>query len=65
MVLFLISILVLVITGCSEVTSEKYGFWVDEKPYRGSLEKNKFHVRPYWQCVESNEPYKNKRCEKK
>tara|TARA_Y100001951_G_scaffold96737_1_gene95727 strand:+ start:171 stop:314 length:144 start_codon:yes stop_codon:yes gene_type:complete len=47
------------------VVPEKFGFWVNEKPYRGTLERNKTHVHPYWQCVELNEPYNNKKCEEK
>ena len=42
--------------------AEELGYWVDEKPYRGTLDKNKFHVRPYWQCVEPFIPHKNKEC---
>jgi hypothetical protein len=48
--------------GCSAASEVKLGFWVNEKPYRGTLEKNKFHVRPYWQCVENYKPFSNKEC---
>jgi len=58
----LLSILIwILISGCS-APEVKYGFWVKEKPYRGTLEKNKNHVRPYWQCVESEVPYRSKKC---
>ena len=54
----------LMLIGCSNksTSSQEIGFWVNEKPYRGTLDKNKFHVRPYWQCVENFTPYKNKEC---
>ncbi len=54
--------LALLITGCSTVSEAELGYWVDEKPYRGTLEKNRNHVLPYWQCVEGFVPYKNKEC---
>jgi len=50
----------ILLSGCS--ISTELGFWVNEKPYRGTLEKNKFHVRPYWQCIEDFKPFKNKEC---
>ena len=54
----------LMLIGCSNKNTslQKIGFWVNEKPYRGTLDKNKFHIRPYWQCVEPFSPYKNKEC---
>ena len=36
-----------------------FGFWNDNGPKRGTLEKNKFNKRPYRQCVEKEEPHKN------
>jgi len=57
--LILIGIL---LSGCSAASEVKLGFWVDEKPYRGTLEKNRNNIKPYWQCVENFTPYKNKEC---
>ena len=51
-----------IICGCSVASTTKFGYWVDEKPYRGTLEKNRNNVLPYWQCVEGFVPYKNKEC---
>ena len=48
--------------GCS-VAPEKFGFWVKDKPFRGSLQKNKNHVRPYFQCVEREVPYRSIKCD--
>lgn len=48
--------------GCS-VAPEKFGFWVRDKPFRGSLQKNKNHVRPYFQCVEREVPYRSIKCD--
>ena len=47
--------------GCS--VAPEIGFWVNEKPYRGTLKRNKNHVHPYWQCVESVIPYRSKNCD--
>ena len=52
----------LLLFGCSAVSEVDFGYWVKERPYRGTLEKNKFHVKPYWQCVEVFTPHKNKEC---
>ena len=60
--IFKLIMLALLLTGCSTVSEVSLGYWVDERPYRGTLEKNKFHVKPYWQCVEVFTPYKNKEC---
>tara|TARA_Y100001951_G_C11089557_1_gene155933 strand:+ start:130 stop:324 length:195 start_codon:yes stop_codon:yes gene_type:complete len=55
-------LLLLLISGCS-VAPEKFGFWVKEKPFRGTLEKNRNHVSPYFQCVEREVPHRSKKCE--
>ena len=34
-----------------------WGFWNDNGPKRGPLEKNKFHKHPYRQCVDENSPH--------
>ena len=48
--------------GCTTASKVKFGYWVNEKPYRGTLDKNKFHLRPYWQCTENFGPFKNIKC---
>ena len=53
---------VLLLTGCSTVSEVSLGYWVKERPYRGTLEKNRNHLNPYWQCVEVFTPYNNKEC---
>ena len=60
--IFKLIMVALLLTGCSAVSEVSLGYWVDERPYRGTLGKNKFHVKPYWQCVEVFTPYKNKEC---
>jgi len=60
--IFKLILMGVIISGCSAVSEVELGYWVDEKPYRGTLEKNRNHVRPYWQCVEGFIPYKNKEC---
>ena len=32
--------------------NERYGFWVDEHPWRGTRLDNREYVKPYRQCVE-------------
>ena len=62
---YFILMFALILTGCSTSTAtsaDKLGYWVDGKPYRGTLEKNRNNVHPYWQCVEGFIPYKNKQC---
>ena len=41
---------------------EEMGYWENDKPYRGTLEKNKNNTNPFWQCVEPITPYRNKEC---
>ena len=36
-----------------------FGFWNDNGPKRGTLEKNKFNTTPYRQCVDENPPHKD------
>ena len=52
----------ILLTGCSAKSGVEIGYWFKEKPYRGTLSKNKFHISPYWQCVENNKPFNNKEC---
>ena len=60
--IFKLILMGVIISGCSTVSEISLGYWVDERPYRGTLEKNKFHLKPYWQCVEVFTPYINKEC---
>ena len=49
--------------GCTtKLSTQEMGYWEDDKPYRGTLEKNKNNANPFWQCVEPFTPYKNKEC---
>ena len=34
-----------------------FGFWNDNGPKRGTLEKNKFNKHPFRQCVDKNPPH--------
>ena len=29
------------------------GYWEADKPWRGTVEANKFNKNPYWQCVKN------------
>ena len=52
--LYIIIIWTFIFNGCSPVPPDRSGYWVSEKPYRGTLRANRDHVRPYWQCVNLN-----------
>ena len=44
-------ILIIFISSCASI--DRLGYWVDEKPLRGTREATKFNTHPYWQCVEN------------
>ena len=52
-----------IVVSCTSTTQIKgsgcWGFWNDNGPKRGTLEKNKFHKHPYRQCVDENPPHKD------
>ena len=33
--------------------NQNRGYWIDEKPLRGTIGAKKDYVRPYWNCVGS------------
>ena len=44
----------LLLLSCAAVESEsEKGFWVDAKPWKGTVEANKFNKNPYWECVKN------------
>ena len=50
-----ISLIFLFIASCSSPgITNKTGYTVDLKPYRGTSWQNKSYTRPYWQCVYNN-----------
>ena len=60
--LLILAAIVFSLSACASGVMDNLGYWVNEKPYRGTLDKNKFHIHPYWQCVEPFAPYSNKEC---
>ena len=50
-----------IVVSCATTQVNKnegcWGFWNDNGPKRGTLEKNKFHKHPYRQCVDENPPH--------
>ena len=56
----LLILLTLLCFSCSPVPETKTGFYVDDKPYKGTRKHNRDYVRPYWQCVDM---FKNIPCE--
>ena len=32
--------------------NQNMGYWIDDKPLRGTIGANKDYVRPYWECAE-------------
>ena len=64
---FIIMFALMLICACTKSSDtikgiEEMGYWENDKPYRGTLEKNKNNVNPVWQCVEPFTPYRNKEC---
>ena len=53
-------VLTIFISSCASI--ERLGYWVDDKPLRGTREATKFNTHPYWQCVEPFAPHSNKEC---
>ena len=48
----LIILLGLASLSCSS-NSNNMGYWEADKPWRGTVEANKFNKNPYWQCVKN------------
>ena len=58
----LILAIVFVLSSCASGDIGNYGYWVNEKPYKGTSDKKKFYTHPYWQCVNTFPPHTNKEC---
>ena len=56
-------ILVVVFSLCACASIERLGYWVDDKPLRGTREATKFKTHPYWQCIENAWSTHNKECD--
>ena len=51
----LIPICLLLLLSCAATESEsEKGYWIDAKPFRGTIPANRNNKRPYWQFVENN-----------
>ena len=51
-----------IVASCATTTTRNegcWGFWNDNGPKRGTLEKNKFNKHPVRQCVDENPPHQN------
>jgi len=46
-------ILIFLLSSCAAAPLN-LGYYVDDKPYRGTREFNREYVRPFWQCVFQN-----------
>ena len=52
---FLVIPFCLMLLSCAAVESEsEKGYWIDAKPFRGTIPANRNNKRPFWQCVENN-----------
>ena len=58
-------LILIVFSACTgnDTVFERLGYWVDEKPLRGTREATKFNKHPYWQCIENVWSTHNKECE--
>ena len=66
MIKIVLSLLILIVfSACTgnDTVFERLGYWVDEKPLRGTREATKFNKHPYWQCIENVWSTHNKECE--
>jgi len=52
-------ILTIFLSSCAGI--ERLGYWVDDKPLRGTREATKFNKHPYWQCIDTFSRH-NKEC---
>ena len=52
-------IIIFLLTSCKPGLTN-FGYYIDEKPLRGTGQFNKNNIRPYWQCVEG---IRNIKCE--
>jgi len=53
-------VLTIFISSCASI--DRLGYWVDDKPLKGTREATKFNTHPYWQCVETFPPHTSKEC---
>ncbi len=44
-------IIIFLLTSCKPGLTN-FGYYIDEKPLRGTGQFNKNNIRPYWQCVD-------------
>ena len=46
-------ILFFILGSCTTIVpNEQYGFWVDERPWRGTRLDNRNYIKPYRQCID-------------
>ena len=54
-------ILTIFISSCASI--DRIGYWVEEKPLKGTREATKFNTHPYWQCVSNRMWTHNTECD--
>ena len=47
--------------SCASPGDSGLGFWIDDKPFKGTIEANKENIHPYRQCVDEK-TFKNINC---
>jgi len=47
--LYILIIYSFIANACT--TTQSKGFWQSDKPWKGTIEANRFNKNPYWQCV--------------
>ena len=60
--LLILAAIVFSLSACASGVMDNLGYWVNEKPYRGTIDRQKFYNKPYWQCVNIFPPNQNKEC---
>ena len=57
----LIILLGLASLSCASPGDSGLGFWIDDKPFKGTIKANKNNIHPYRQCVDGK-TFKNIKC---
>jgi len=52
--LYILIIYSFIANACTSANKFTKGYWINEKPYKGTIQANRDHKRPYWQCVGNN-----------
>ena len=49
--LYILIIYGFIANACS--TPQNIGYWEADKPWKGTIQANKFNKSPYWECIKN------------